>query len=74
MDKLIKSQLLYQLSYGGLIEMQHPLTGEPLVRFELTTHALRMRCSTTELQRQHRVRGRVNHISVPMASQIFSSA
>ena len=26
--------------------------GKPLVRFELTTHALRMRCSTPELQRQ----------------------
>ena len=30
--------------------------GEPLVRFELTTHALRMRCSTPELQRRCGVR------------------
>ena len=56
-DKLIKSQLLYQLSYGGTLSVStlHLVflsRREPLVRFELTTHALRMRCSTPELQRQ----------------------
>ena len=35
--------------------------GKPLVRFELTTHALRMRCSTPELQRQMLCAGAVYH-------------
>ena len=66
MDKLIKSQLLYQLSYGGILFIFAPKDEhevEPLVRFELTTHALRMRCSTPELQRRHFVRAKLTTFS-----------
>ena len=48
--------------------------GKPLVRFELTTHALRMRCSTPELQRRMLCAGKVNHISKRIASQIYKKA
>ena len=34
------------------LHLEFPGGEKPLVRFELTTHALRMRCSTPELQRQ----------------------
>ncbi len=34
------------------LHLLFPRSEKPLVRFELTTHALRMRCSTPELQRQ----------------------
>ena len=44
---------------------------KPLVRFELTTHALRMRCSTPELQRQMLCAGAVYHYSTDIASKIF---
>ena len=44
---------------------------KPLVRFELTTHALRMRCSTPELQRQMLCAEAVYHYSTDIASKIF---
>ena len=42
--------------------------GKPLVRFELTTHALRMRCSTPELQRQMLCAATAYHTPTPSAS------
>ena len=45
--------------------------GKPLVRFELTTHALRMRCSTPELQRQMLCARAVYHSTAYNASKIF---
>ena len=44
---------------------------KPLVRFELTTHALRMRCSTPELQRQMLCAAAVYHERAGNASKIF---
>ena len=41
---------------------------KPLVRFELTTHALRMRCSTPELQRQMLCAAAAYHTSPANAS------
>ena len=45
--------------------------GKPLVRFELTTHALRMRCSTPELQRQMLCTAAVYHTQSVIASLFF---
>ena len=41
---------------------------KPLVRFELTTHALRMRCSTPELQRQMLCAAAAYHTQTTIAS------
>ena len=41
---------------------------KPLVRFELTTHALRMRCSTPELQRQMLCAAAAYHTQSTIAS------
>ena len=46
--------------------------GKPLVRFELTTHALRMRCSTPELQRQVLCADEVYHVTTNNASKFFN--
>ena len=45
--------------------------GKPLVRFELTTHALRMRCSTPELQRQVLCAATAYHTPPSNASLFF---
>ena len=45
--------------------------GKPLVRFELTTHALRMRCSTPELQRQMLCAATDYH-TIPTNASLFS--
>ena len=47
------------------------LLGKPLVRFELTTHALRMRCSTPELQRQMLCAAAAYHTPSANASLFF---
>ncbi len=44
---------------------------KPLVRFELTTHALRMRCSTPELQRRMLCAATVYHENNGNASKIY---
>ena len=44
---------------------------KPLVRFEMTTHALRMRCSTPELQRQMLCAATAYH-TTPTNASLFS--
>ena len=50
------------------------LLGKPLVRFELTTHALRMRCSTPELQRQMLCAAAAYHTTLTNASLFLEKA